>query len=354
MKMTLPNQPEPPQAEFSALETTASEIGANPMLIQAAGGNVSLKDGEVMWIKASGTLLAEAKEKNIFVAVDLPLMRAALASGDPHADTPVRFLLPGGSGLRPSIETGLHAIFAHKVVIHAHCVHTLAHAVLADGENLLGPALKGINWAFVPYIKPGAKLARSVEKKLDGNVDVVVLGNHGLIVAGQTVEQARALLNEVHSRLAVAPAANGVPDLEGLAKIIARQTRYILAQYSLLHQLALDPDRVRQAVWGSLYPDHVIFCGIGATALEKDETLEHAVRRVVETGAPPPVFLIVPGQGVLVINDASAGACALMRCLVDVLVRVPSSATLRYLTPAQNLELLDWDAEKYRKALNAE
>jgi hypothetical protein len=33
---------------------------------------------------------------------------------------------------------------------------------------------------------------------------------------------------------------------------------------------------------------------------------------------------------------------------------LPEDAVLTYLTQEQNFELLDWDAEKYRKALNAE
>ena len=69
---------------------------------------------------------------------------------------------------------------------------------------------------------------------------------------------------------------------------------------------------------------------------------------------PPPPFLIVPELGVLVRGDASAGALALLRCLLDVLTRVPSDADLIYLSQEQNLALLDWDAEKYRQALNAQ
>ncbi len=342
-----------PPTELAILQTTSTEIGTNPMLIQSAGGNVSIKDGNVMWIKASGTSLAEAEEKDIFVAVDLVEIRKALRLGERCADNPAKFLMPGGANIRPSIETSLHAIFPHKVVLHAHCVHTLAHAVRVDREILLKARLNGLNWALVPYLKPGANLARAVTEKIDDKINVIVLGNHGLIVAGETVEQTRDLLYDVHARLKVTPGAEIAPDVKRL-KAMAQFSRYVLPEYTLLHQLALNPDRIKQAVSGSLYPDHVIFCGIAATALNTDEMPNQAERRVVATGATPPVFLIAPRQGVLVHKDASRGALALMRCLVDVLVRIPSKADIHYLSHAENLELLNWDAEKYRRTRNSE
>jgi rhamnose utilization protein RhaD (predicted bifunctional aldolase and dehydrogenase) len=41
------------------------------------------------------------------------------------------------------------------------------------------------------------------------------------------------------------------------------------------------------------------------------------------------------------------------RCLSDVTARLPETARLRYFTDPENAELLGWDAEKYRQALNA-
>ncbi len=43
---------------------------------------------------------------------------------------------------------------------------------------------------------------------------------------------------------------------------------------------------------------------------------------------------------------------ALARCLGDVLMRIPQGAPLNYLTEEETRELIDWDAEKYRQALN--
>ncbi len=330
----------------------SASFGSNPMHIQGAGGNSSIKDDAVMWIKASGTLLADALTKEVFVATDLDRIRQALDANDPVADQPAQFLFPGGSGLRPSIETSLHAVFPHRVVLHTHCIHTLALAVRKDARERLLEKLEGFDWAFVGYTKPGANLARSVQSVLTPEIDVIVLGNHGLIVAGETVEEVHSLQNRVHEALHCDPHVADVPDLRAL-KHCAQGTDYELPDDLSLHQLGLDAGRVTQVTEGSLYPDHVIFCGVAVASLKQDETVENAVQRLTQSGAPAPVWLIVPGGGVIVRKGASGPARIMMRCLADVMARIPGDAELSYLSSDQNNELLDWDAEKYRQKLNA-
>lgn len=318
--------------DLKDLAELSARIGADPMLIQAAGGNTSVKDGDVMWIKASGTVLADALDRDIFVACDLPAMRASLAAGEARADQPMEFAL-AQDGLRPSIETSLHAVFPQRVVLHAHCIHTLAHAIQADPIAAIGSKLKAFNWGIVPYFKPGANLAMRVRDVVAKGCDVVVLGNHGVIVAADTVSAADELLRKVADALRVEAAPLRAGNLADLPN------GWTAAPASLSH-VACDPALLSMATGGSLYPDHVIFCGVGAVACD-----------VPPEGDSPP-FVLIPGKGAALRADATAGARALARCLGDVLIRMPENATLHYLTLEQNGELLDWDAEKYRQALN--
>ncbi|MDJ0684616.1 MAG: class II aldolase/adducin family protein [Alphaproteobacteria bacterium] len=330
----------PPQ-DLADLAAYSAQIGADPLLIQGAGGNTSVKDGDVMWVKASGTNLADALDKDIFVPVDLPAMRASLADGSPDADKPMQFLL-GDSTLRPSIETSLHAAFPHRVVIHVHCVNTLSHAVRADAEAILAEKLDGFDWRLAPYAKPGANLARAVRDRLgEPPADVAVLRNHGLIIAADTVAAAPDLLARVTAALAAPETRPFTPVLDSLFPLANGQWR-VPEPKDALHQLA-SPARAEQAAAGSLYPDHVIFCGVAAHCVDGD--------RLPDASEAPP-FVILPGRGVMVRTDMSPGALAMSRCLADVLVRVPEGAELTYLTESENLELLDWDAEKYRQRLN--
>lgn len=327
--------------DLQDLARLSVRVGSDPLLIQAAGGNTSVKDGDVMWIKASGTLLAEAETKDIFVPVDLPAMRAALDDPDQNADQTAQFVL-GGATLRPSIETSLHAVFKQRVVVHVHCVNTLAHAVRRDARTLLDDRLNGFAWCLVPYARPGAYLAEQVRTRLGPDTNVAILTNHGIIVAGDTVAETEDLLNRVVATLTVEPAPQQSADMAAL-QALAQPGWTVPAADAPVHQLALDSARLAQATAGSLYPDHVIFCGMGVKAV--DGTLPDP--------ADAPVFLLVPGKGAIARSDASQGALALMNCLGDVLQRVPPDAELCYLTFDQNAELLDWDAEKYRQQLNA-
>ncbi len=338
-------------AMLGDLARFSAELGADRLLIQGAGGNTSVKDHHVMWIKASGTLLADALTRDIFVPCDLFAMRDALAAQDGRADQAGEFLMQEG-GLRPSIEISLHAVFAQAVVVHVHCVNTIAVAIRADAQEILRDRLAGFNWAFVPYAKPGAQLARAVGAALGPATDVIVLGNHGLIVAAATVAGAKALLMRVVQAMSVVP-RSATPDLAALGARRGDGFEPLPVDHPL-HCVAMYRDLVRAAEGGSLYPDHVLFCGIGAVAMSAEETPGMAVARQIAAGKPKPPFLLVPNAGALIHDEASAGATALSCCQGDVLSRVPEAARLTYLTLAQNAELLDWDAEKYRLALDAD
>ncbi len=351
LNMTMQKQPDLPPVDMAELKRVSARLGADPMLVQSAGGNTSVKHDDVMWIKASGTLLEDAEEKNIFVPVDLPRMRDCISRADPLADQPKLFLADPRYTLRPSIETSLHAIFSQRIVLHVHCIHTLAHAVRTDALDLLRKPLEGLDWVLVPYVKPGAELAKTVADALTPDTDIVIMANHGLLVAGDTVEQAYRRVLDVHRRLSVEPAFTCKPGLNQLIKMV-EGSAYQLPEHEPVHQLALEAYRVQQAEKGSLYPDHVIFCGVAVTVLKTGDTLTDLEHRCKAIDSPSPVFVLVPEVGVVVRQDASNGATALMQCLADVLVRVPEQAPLHYLSDVQNAELLNWDAEKYRQSLN--
>lgn len=338
-----------PPYDLPELAAASARIGADALLIQGPGGNTSIKEGGVMWIKASGTKLADALTRDVFVPCDLAAMRAAMTAGEARADQPAEFALQKG-GLRPSIETSLHAVFPQRVVVHVHCVNTLAFAIRPDAKAALGARLAGFDWAIVPYVKPGARLAEKVQAVLGPRTDVIVLANHGLIVVADTVAAAFALLDRVVTAVKVAP--RSVPPDVGLAARQEHGFRALPPDHPL-HSVAMLTDLLMLATSGSLYPDHVIFCGVGATALLPGEIPSQAMARVVAAGLPAPVFLLVPETGALLREDASDSERAVAQCLGDVLTRVQQGVAVRVLTMAENAELLNWDAEKHRQSLNA-
>ena len=354
------------QAELDALRTLSARIGSDPSLTQGAGGNTSLKIGDTLWIKASGTWLAHALDRDIMVPVWLAPLLAAVAAIDPAAEQAHQFTIASlnTSGLRPSIETTVHALMPQRVVLHVHCVDTIAFAVRADCVEQVSPQLEGLNWAYVPYARPGLPLALAIAEHRAKRPDVLVLGNHGLVVAGESVEEAEALLHNVKNRLRVESRVAGTPDADGLRALVAASmalspkggdggedvpgaAEYRLPDSEAAHAVAVDATSLAIAARGSLYPDHVIFLGKGSAIAKSGEDVAAIVRRL----GFPPTFIVFPDKGVLMRADMQPNGDAMARCLADVTARIPAGAPVRALTGEEHLQLTDWDAEKYRQNL---
>lgn len=339
--------------EFEALLDVSVRVGADPLLVQGAGGNTSIKEVGTLWIKASGLWLAHARQRDVMVPVALDPLLEALERNDPAAENAQDFVISemNPSGLRPSIETTVHALMPQKVVIHVHCVETIATAVQTNGAAIAAERLAGIPHVFVPYARPGLPLARAIAERLQEKTSVLVLGNHGLVVAAETVADAAILLTDVSRRLTVQRRPALAADLAALSRL-AVDSAYCLPDDARLHAVATDLESCRMAAGGSLYPDHVIFLGKGSVIAAPGETALSIETARMERGESLPPLLLFPGKGVLVEKAISAGALAMARCLADVTARIPATARLRYLSDAENAELLGWDAEKYRQQLN--
>ena len=312
----------------------SANVGANPLLVQAAGGNTSLKENGTMWIKASGTWLRDAKTANIFVPVDHKALMSALDRKDPACESCVDFVRSelNKIGLRPSIETAVHALMPQDVVLHVHCVNTISWAIRKNAEEILAHELAGFNWVFIPYARPGLPLAEAISRRLQPDTEVLVLGNHGVVVAADTVSNARVLLDRVVAKLSVTPRPTKTPDYQALKNICAG-TDYSPASSDGIHALATDSavlDRVRTQV---LYPDHVVFLGVG-------------VATDLQSNAP---LVALKDLGVVIHRTARAAVEPMGRCLADVMRRVDPNQEVVGLNTADIGRLTNWDAEKYRQ-----
>ena len=336
----------PGAKEFLDLSARA---GANIALVQGPGGNTSIKEDGVLWVKASGTQLADALSKDIFVPLRLHPLLDALQARDPRCETSTAFVLDdfNPQRLRPSIETTLHALIPQRVVVHVHCVETISWACLKDAEAQLGPRLEGLDWAFVPYQRPGLPLTLGLAERMPPVPSVVVLGNHGLVVAAETVAAAPTLLADVQQRL-YRPPAKPVAANTAMLAAISEGTGYEPAADPAVHGLAIDPARASIATGGSLYPDHVIFLGPSALTLPPGEDL---AKLIAAHERPMASVVLVPGAGVLLPRSCSPAARAMARCLADVAARIPAGAALNYLTQADEHGLLNWARRSTGKPL---
>ena len=316
--------------DFLAL---CARYGADPDLIQASGGNSSVKQGGVMAVKASGTQLAQAQQQDIFVDVDIAQVLAELDKAESTGDCQGA-LVDKTSKLRPSIETTFHALLPQRYVVHLHSIDCIAHASSPEGRELLADKLAGLDWQLVPYHKPGLELARAMRDQLNAAntaPQVWLLANHGLIVAAESVEAIEELVDKVQVALAL-EIATTEPDAPNLPPPAGWQWHY--------SDLAQQPLATR----GSYYPDHVVFLGPALPSVKPEAMSEYCAHC-------DRVAIVVEGTGVLLRSDASAGQQAMLRCLRDLLTRLPQHWHLDPIGSQAESQLLNWDAEKYRQAL---
>ena len=339
-------------SEYKALRELSTRIGSDPLQVQGAGGNTSLKTDGLMWIKASGTWLAHAVDTELFVPVELDPLLVALNAGDPRAEKSVAFVNESlnPNNLRPSIETTVHAVLPQKVVVHIHCVDTIALAVQSDAQRLLGELLHEYKWLWVPYCRPGLPLSRYISANLEPGTNVIVLGNHGLVVAADTVEQAATLLQQVRFAVQQNVRPAQPPNLDAL-QALCNNTDYKPASGSGTHAVAMDEHCLATAAGGSMYPDHVIFLGEGSVIMDSSESLEESTHQHEAKHGSRPASIIVSGEGVLMNEEANASQHALARCLSDVCLRISANASIRYLDANDHNQLLNWEAEAFRQSI---
>jgi rhamnose utilization protein RhaD (predicted bifunctional aldolase and dehydrogenase) len=342
--------------DFEQFLDLSRRIGTDILKTQGAGGNSSIKQDGVMWVKASGTWLSEAGSKEIMVPVEVAPLVEALRAGDPRAEKATDFVVGSlnTSNLRPSIEASFHAALQNRVVAHYHCVNTLAHAVLEDREERLKARMASVpdlTWATIPYRRPGVPLAIEIEKVADSRPDVLVLFNHGIIVCGDTVEQVAERIERVTAALEIEPRQGALPDMQALSRL-AEGSGFKPAKDSISHRAALDPISAKIATGGSLYPDHVIFLGTQIGILADGHGFHDLVRDYEQRKMPLPKMVIVPGKGVLMSETLTPGGEVMARCLADVVTRIGEDASVAYIGADAEYELTHWEAEQYRQALD--
>ncbi len=315
--------------EFDAFRRLSARLGGNPLRVQGPGGNTSIKYDNTMWIKASGTELADAQRKDIFVAVN---RRAAKAEIDGAGDGSCKdTVIDPSNVLRPSIETTFHAALDWRVVAHTHSVATLVHAISPEGRAAAAEKLADLPTVLVPYAKPGLPLTREILARVTPETQVIILENHGLICASDSVADTEELIEEVERRLTL-------PDL---APVLAPPKQaapdgFTWAEESWLAQV---PRAYQLATAGTYYPDHVVFLGPALPVTDYDQKRP---------------ALIIEDWGVAIRKDATPSQRAMLRCLSDVLGRLPMGWQAVPIGPEAEATLLNWDAEKYRQALAAQ
>ena len=328
--------------ELSQLRELSARIGSDLQFTQASSGNSSIKLDGILWIKASGRWMADALNENVLIPLNMAEVQECVKRG---IDPAVRF---AGA----SVETAMHAVLPHRVVLHLHCVNTIAWAVRKDAPLQLADRLRGLRWSWIPHVPSGLTLAQQIENTPSASADgsVFVLGNHGLVIGGDDCGKVEELLSKVQQRLAIRPRISGPADNSDLAKIV-NGSCWDLPDDCRVHALGTDPIAQEVLSGRLLYPAQSMFLDSCTPELFRPVPLLESVDKWESLYSSRP-FVIVKGRGVVVKRTMTRAQQAMMSGLVQVIQRISSHAPLRYLTEEEVTNINDAGSH-YRETAGA-
>jgi rhamnose utilization protein RhaD (predicted bifunctional aldolase and dehydrogenase)/NAD(P)-dependent dehydrogenase (short-subunit alcohol dehydrogenase family) len=212
--MTSPN-PTPIADELDQLVTLSNLIGRETRLVQPGGGNSSIKTTlpdasgrmvSALLVKGSGTDLRSIGRKGFsrLSLEGLTGLRGVSSMSDHEMMQFMGDCMLGREGPAPSVETPLHSLLPHRVIVHTHDVATMSLTNVQDSvaERLVKEVFAG-EVAYVPYARPGFPLARSVDllaDKIPEGTIGLALAHHGMVIWADDAD-------ECHERLMTAIAA---------------------------------------------------------------------------------------------------------------------------------------------------
>lgn len=188
-------------AGLSELVYRSNLIGSDRAVCNWGGGNTSMKtmekdfrgrEIEVMWVKGSGSDLADMGPKN-FTGLNLEDIRPLLDLEEMPDAAMVEYLshcMIDSKHPRASIETLLHAFLPFKHVDHTH-PDAIISICCADNGKEIAEEIFGNRFVWVPYVRPGFTLSKMIAEGVQNNpdADLVLMEKHGLVVWGETAKE---------------------------------------------------------------------------------------------------------------------------------------------------------------------
>jgi rhamnose utilization protein RhaD (predicted bifunctional aldolase and dehydrogenase) len=373
----------------SDLLATALYGGNSLLLVQASGGNNSVKSNsqDQLWIKASGTRLADVSTRQGIASLRLSTLRELVARDSAkskpnnlddrrsrHEDAVQQIqaaMLNPGQG-RASLETGFHSLLG-DVVLHLHPVYLNAFTCMDGGRELLAD-IAPQEFAWVSYAAPGQELAIQINHALKTQpteeCTCFVLENHGFIASGQNAKQVIAateqflnvaqtffgdfspdLLVALPAKKASQQAADKLRSLHrerwGEQSVVIRPARF-----GVFNQLDNQPQLFESP--GALVPDDVVYGG-GEIQRCSLKGLSKWISNMPD--APPEKLAVaIEGMGTVLLARSEGLAAAMEEMLLaHILVRmlIARRGSVRTLPQHEVEYLQSMESEKYRVMLRA-
>lgn len=326
-------------------------VGQNEQVVQAGGGNTSVKLNDTqMFVKSSGVQLTELNDEKGYSLVDYKLIADYLSSGKVLEQEEQQILSNALiSGNKSSIETFLHAL-TNRYTIHTHPLGTSVYAVRPDGMSSLQEMFPDA--IVVDYATPGIKLAEIFYKALKKNPKAkrIFLKNHGLVVSADTMKEALSLHNETVSIIDKSLGMDVSCMETGIRLFAALQD----VQKGCIAYPA-DTPAVREVItkngssWDySFTPDCVVYCGNKIANVSADNTVDDLREHRRRFGEIKAVLL---GGHLFAVAENVRKARDIV-CMLDFAAKIFLNGSGCTLSQEEKDFLLHWESEAYRTLLS--
>jgi rhamnose utilization protein RhaD (predicted bifunctional aldolase and dehydrogenase) len=344
--------------------TALSHAFGTPEHVKGGGGNTSCKDSRTLWVKPSGTTLS-ALEPDALVAMDRAALQALYGVEVPDEPTArearVKELMaaavrPESRG-RPSVEAPLHDVLDGTYVVHTHSVLVNGLTCARQGREAARDLIPEALW--IPYIDPGYTLCKAVRERVreataSGSTQpaVVLLGNHGIFVHGDSADQ----IEDAYARVLTAVAEHyrkaGVEAT--LHKGPTAASEEITAMTERLR--ALTEPGLKHVVYGGRFdvaegpisPDHIVYAK--AFPLVGEPTADGVASFRRRRGYDPLVY--ATGAGVFAVGPNEARARLTLDLAEDgALLKQLAAAFggIVFLEDRERAFIENWEVESYRQ-----
>jgi len=352
-------------------------VGASTRFVQAGGGNTSVKsaDGTLMFIKASGTPLADMDARRGWALVDTGKImqlfdqRRLLSAPPSEREAEVLRMLGESviapAGARPSVEAPLHALLG-RVVIHSHPPVVNALTCHRRSTELLESLWRKDEEQplWVPYADPGVMLAFRVReliegyrRRYEGLPRIILLQNHGLICSAECVTDALKLHASVIDKIESAFSKKDALEADPVAQMVARVVGEAAGAAMQARRFGVPQQTIDTAMHsaifsGALTPDHVVFTG-PKPCVVADPANEPQLRAAValyrkDYGIAPRIVLL-GAKGIWIAGENEKKIRAAEELFASAVASsVLAGGELQPLGPREVSFILNWEAEHYR------
>jgi rhamnose utilization protein RhaD (predicted bifunctional aldolase and dehydrogenase) len=333
--------------------------------VVGGGGNSSVKDADTVWVKPSGTTLADITPQK-FVAIDRKKL-SALYEADVPEETNAREAMakdlvmasvrPESSG-RPSVEAPLHETFSAKFVVHTHPPIFNGMTCAKDGAEVCARLFPEALW--LEFIDPGYTLCKRVRQEIidfrerhGREPHLVALKNHGIFVTGDTPDDIRKAyahlldtLSAEYEKLGISTEAKLGP--EPSPETVQAMTEKIRAAYNNSDDAAfVSASGTFDCPTGPISPDHVVLSR--SYWFAGDPTPEAIAAFEADKGYKPRV--IVCEEGAFGVGNTQKVAQLALDMGIDgalVVQLAEAFGGLEYMTERARYFIENWEVESYR------